>query len=105
MPDIGNIGSTSSYGVGPINRSTAEIAQRSGQTTAAEVRRSESLDRVELSDHARHLDALRSMPPVRTEKVAQIKAAIAAGSYETDERLSIALDRMIAAINEVDELA
>jgi negative regulator of flagellin synthesis FlgM len=31
----------------------------------------------------------------RSDRVAQIRAAIAAGEYETEERLSVALDRLL----------
>ena len=105
MPDIGNIGSTSSYGhFGPPPRAAAQYIQRGGQAAAAETRRTEISDRVEVSDHARYLDALRNMPPERAEKLAQVKAAIAPGTYDTDAKLSIAIDRMLND-GDLDEIA
>lgn len=35
---------------------------------------------------------------VRQERVAEIRAAIEAGKYETDEKLSVALDRLLDEI-------
>ena len=97
MPDIGNIGSTSGYGsVGPLSRPSPEPVVRSSRMIPTETsNRGENRDRVELSEHARWLDALRERPAIRTEKVAEIKAAIANDSYESDEKLNTAIDRLL----------
>ncbi|MFO0827531.1 MAG: flagellar biosynthesis anti-sigma factor FlgM [Phycisphaerales bacterium] len=97
MPDIGNIGSTSGYGgVGPLSRPTTEPTSRgSGAERLDAPQRDGHRDRVELSEHARWLEALRTMPPIRAEKVAQVKAAIANGTYETDDKLNLAIDRLL----------
>jgi len=36
------------------------------------------------------------MPPIRADKVAQIKAQVEDGTYETDEKLAVAIDRLLA---------
>lgn len=100
MPDIGHISYTSSSGgLSPIARPSTEAASRIEQSTApsAEAVSSQASngDRVDLSEHARWLDALRRMPSVRAEKVAQLKAEIEKGTYDTDEKLAIAIDRML----------
>ena len=51
-------------------------------------------DRVELSGIAHMLKALKAND-IRADKVAEIKAAIEAGSYETDEKLDVATDRLL----------
>ena len=51
-------------------------------------------DRLELSGHSHLLTALRSNE-VRVDKVAVIKSQIEAGTYESDEKLDIAVDRML----------
>ena len=57
-------------------------------------------DRVELSDHARYLEQLQSLPSVRQQRIADLRQAIADGSYETPQRLGAAIDRMIDEIRE-----
>ncbi|HEV8379475.1 MAG TPA: flagellar biosynthesis anti-sigma factor FlgM [Tepidisphaeraceae bacterium] len=54
-------------------------------------------DRLELSGNTHLLTALRSNE-VRIDKVSVIKAQIDAGSYESSEKLDIAIDRMLDEI-------
>ena len=51
-------------------------------------------DRLELSGHSHLLTALKSND-VRVDKVAVIKSQIEAGTYESDEKLDVAIDRML----------
>ncbi len=51
-------------------------------------------DRVELSGVQSFLSTLKSND-VRTDKVAEIKAAIEAGTYESDDKLDVAIDRLL----------
>ncbi|MSR29282.1 MAG: flagellar biosynthesis anti-sigma factor FlgM [Phycisphaerales bacterium] len=46
------------------------------------------------AEHARHLAHLRSLPEVRAQRIATIKKMIGDGTFDTDARLSVALDRM-----------
>ncbi len=46
-------------------------------------------------EHARHLAHLRALPEVRAERIAKIKKMIADGSFDTESRLSAAIDRML----------
>jgi anti-sigma28 factor (negative regulator of flagellin synthesis) len=41
------------------------------------------------------LDRIRSMPDIRQDKVDEIKAAIARGEYDDEQKLSLALDRLL----------
>ncbi len=51
-------------------------------------------DSVDLSEHARLLETLRENNAIRTELISQVRAEIAAGTYETPERLERALDAL-----------
>jgi negative regulator of flagellin synthesis FlgM len=44
------------------------------------------------------LDELNRAPEVRAERLAQIKAAIEAGTYETPEKLEAALSKLLDEI-------
>jgi negative regulator of flagellin synthesis FlgM len=116
MPDLGNIGvsmntigTTINYtNVGAINRvaqaGAAGQAEQSGRTPpqgVAGTQRTGGTDRVELSEHARFMEKLRSMPPVRADKVAQIRAEIEAGTYESDEKLTVAMNRLLEDLDTI----
>lgn len=51
-------------------------------------------DRVELSAHARFLAKMREMPVIREDLVSRVRDEIAAGQYDTLERLNLALSHM-----------
>ena len=55
-------------------------------------------DELEISDVARFLEEVREMPEVRQERINEIRAKIADGTYETDEKLQIALGRLLDEI-------
>lgn len=52
-------------------------------------------DRVEISEVARLKGLLASVPPIRAERVAELKKEIQAGRFLTAERLSQAIDNLI----------
>ena len=52
-------------------------------------------DRVELSGMSGLLKSLKAGNDFRADKVADIKAQIEAGTYETDEKLDVASDRLL----------
>jgi negative regulator of flagellin synthesis FlgM len=56
-------------------------------------------DEVELSDAARMLDRIQSDPQVRAERLAEIRAAIVAGTYETPEKMALAIERLLSEIS------
>jgi len=93
MPDISSIG----HGpVGPLDRTAPPGARRDADAPRELDKPPQRLgDRVELSDHARFLDRLRRMPPTQTDRVQQIRQAIADGTYETDDKLEVAIDRIM----------
>jgi negative regulator of flagellin synthesis FlgM len=97
MPDIGNLGNLSSSvaaGYAASIRTAGETAARrtADSAPAAPTR---SGDRVEVSEVARWLDEMNKLPAIREDKVSAAKAAIANGSLDTDEKLAIAISRMI----------
>jgi negative regulator of flagellin synthesis FlgM len=55
-------------------------------------------DSVEISDAARMLDQARDIPEVRQDRIDAIRNEIAAGTYETEEKLNIAIERLLDEI-------
>jgi len=52
-------------------------------------------DVVEISQVAHLAAKAQELPEIRAELVAQVKAEIAAGTYETSERLEITVERLM----------
>ena len=52
-------------------------------------------DRLELSGVSHLLKALKANSDVRTDKVAEIKAELEAGTYEDEKKLDVAVDRLL----------
>jgi negative regulator of flagellin synthesis FlgM len=55
-------------------------------------------DEVQISSQGEILSRLSDIPEIRQDKVAALRAAIADGTYETDEKLGVALDRLLDEI-------
>src|SRR5688500_14992637 len=51
-----------------------------------------------VDDHARFLEIARRLPKVRLEKVMKIREQIAAGTYVTEEKLQVTVDRLLSAL-------
>ncbi|MCC6424378.1 MAG: flagellar biosynthesis anti-sigma factor FlgM [Phycisphaerales bacterium] len=56
-------------------------------------------DRLELSDVNHFMKALKSND-VRADKVASIRAQIETGTYEDDNKLNVAVDRLLDEMNQ-----
>jgi negative regulator of flagellin synthesis FlgM len=84
-------GLSSASPLSPVSRPEApagiEKTQASGPTSPK--------DEVEISAVGKMLDDASRTPGIREQRLAEIKAAIEAGTYETPEKLEIALGRMI----------
>jgi negative regulator of flagellin synthesis FlgM len=52
-------------------------------------------DVVEISTIAKLAARIQEIPDVRTELVERVKVEVAAGTYETPERLDLAVDRLM----------
>jgi negative regulator of flagellin synthesis FlgM len=87
-------GSSYLHGAQPIS---APHRFYSSQPTAAPAK-SSSADELDISREADMVSRVRELPDVRAEKVARIKAQIANGTYETDEKLDLALSRLFDEI-------
>ena len=55
-------------------------------------------DELQLSDAARLVEEVKQLPDIRQDRVDAIRQQIAAGVYETPEKLEIALDRLLDEI-------
>jgi len=83
----------------PIGRSQLDATSAaSGANSTNASSRAHMHDRVEISEHARHLERLRQMPDIRQNKVEAARNAIAEGVYETPDRLRAALLKMLDEI-------
>ena len=84
-------GLSSASPLSPINRPESapgvEKSQVAGPTSPK--------DEVEISAVGKMLDDASRTPGIREQRLAEIKAAIEAGTYETPEKLELALSRMV----------
>jgi negative regulator of flagellin synthesis FlgM len=55
-------------------------------------------DELQISDAARLIEQVKQAPDIRQDRVDAIRQQIAAGTYETPEKLEIALDRLLDEI-------
>jgi negative regulator of flagellin synthesis FlgM len=56
------------------------------------------VDELDISSEADFVSQAHDLPEVREDRVAQIKAQIQSGKYETPEKLNVALDRLLDEI-------
>jgi negative regulator of flagellin synthesis FlgM len=68
---------------------TAAAPQAAQASSLAEV------DQLDISPAADLASRSADVGAIRHERVAQLRAAIEAGSYETDEKINVALDRLL----------
>lgn len=52
-------------------------------------------DQVEISPLGQMLDGISRLPEIRQERVEEIRRQIVSGTYETPEKLELALDRLL----------
>ncbi len=86
MSDIAPIGSAGAASLGRTGRTGRQIVN-----TELPTRRGDS---VELSDHAKLLSKLAKLPEIRTSLVDRVRQQIADGTYETPEKIDIAIDNL-----------
>jgi negative regulator of flagellin synthesis FlgM len=55
-------------------------------------------DELQISSQGEIMSRMADIPEIRHDKVAALRAAIADGSYETDAKMSSALDRLLDEI-------
>jgi negative regulator of flagellin synthesis FlgM len=67
--------------------------------SVSSVRSAQPQDQLTLSPEALLASRIQQLPEIRNDKVAEIRAQIESGKYESAEKLDVALDRLL------DELA
>ena len=55
-------------------------------------------DQVDISDAARLVEQVQQMPDTREDRVESVRRQIAAGTYETTEKLNVAVERLLDEI-------
>lgn len=55
-------------------------------------------DELQISDAARVMESMQQIPDVRSDRVAAIRSQIAAGTYETADKLDVAVSRLLDEI-------
>ena len=93
MPVNGPGSIQNSFPIKPAQSTSTPPVQKSAETKPIA-----TSDELEISSTGKMLEHLNQSPEVRAERLAQIKAAIDAGEYETPDKLEIALKKMIAEI-------
>jgi negative regulator of flagellin synthesis FlgM len=78
-----------------INRPHAPVTQKAPQVDRGTPVGGDQLD---ISSTAELVDKIHDVPDIRHDLVRDIRAAIADGTYETDGKLNVALDRLLDEI-------
>lgn len=55
----------------------------------------DTVDQLDISHEADFVSQVKDIPDIRADRVASIKAQIADGTYLTDEKLDLALERLL----------
>jgi anti-sigma28 factor (negative regulator of flagellin synthesis) len=84
--------------ISPIG-SNSPITRLQGSTAVGTTQRSQDVgtddtDTVEISDSARYLSEIKNLPETREDKVQAARDSIAAGNYETPDRINGTVDRL-----------
>ena len=88
------------YGSGPLyGPQSISSAQSARAPLSAELTPSSMPhDHVEISEMGLFLESLSSVSEMRFDRIQQLREAIADGSYDTEERMSAALDNLLDEI-------
>jgi len=82
------------HGAQPISPPhSSRVARPTAPETSAPIR-----DELDLSDAAEMVQRAKEAPDVRQDRINAIRAEIEAGTYETEEKLEIALSRLLDEI-------
>ena len=87
-----------SFPIKPTQSTSTPPVQKTAETKPVA-----TSDELEISTTGKMLEHLNQSPELHAERLAQIKAAIDAGEYEMDEKLEIALKKMIAEVESGSE--
>lgn len=87
------------YGTSYLHGAQAISAPHTARTYQSQpAQYSSPTDELALSPEALMLDRVRDLPEIRADRVQQIRAQIAAGTYETADKLSAAFDNLLDEI-------
>ena len=84
-------GAGGTQGPQPVYPRLAAFSVDAGQSVTAGAPR----DQVEISPLGQMLDGIDRLPEIRHDRVEEVRRQIAAGTYETPEKLELALDRLL----------
>jgi len=88
-------GPTHLHGPQQIGSPHSARADKPTSTTSQPV---QMTDELQISEAAQLVDRANEVPDIRQDRVDEIRAKIADGTYETDEKLDIALGRLLDEI-------
>ena len=88
-------GPSNVHGPQPIN----PPHRTQGAARSAGTSQTQQTDQLDISHEADMVSRAREIPSIRSERIAAIRAQIEAGTYETEQKLEIAVGRLL------DELA
>ncbi len=88
-------GLTQVHGPQPINAPH----QAQGPPKAARSSQATGVDQLDISREADMVSRARDLPDIRADRVAEIRAEIASGTYETADKLDVALGRLLDEIS------
>jgi negative regulator of flagellin synthesis FlgM len=83
------------HGAQPIQGPRATQASQATQQTDNWT----GVDELDLSAEAEFVSGVRDIPDIRSDRVAEIRAQIAEGVYETGDKLDIAVGRLLDEIS------
>jgi len=92
MTDISTIGSNGVSGVEHVSTIDSRPTTPTSQSPKG---RPEPTDRVELSELAEFRAKLADLPAIRQDLVVRVRGEIAAGAYDSAERVESAVERLI----------
>ncbi len=82
------------HGSQPINSPhNARLSKPNAASPAGQIQ-----DELDLSDTAQLVEQAKGAPEIRQDVVDRIRGQIASGTYETEDKLDVALDRLLDEI-------
>ncbi len=94
---IGNAAANAARQTAPTTAPVEVVAPEATTEAAASsnIEATATADRVEFSEHAQLLEKVHQLPDVRQDKIDAIKDSITNNTYLTNDKLDIAVNRMI----------
>lgn len=80
----------SAQGINSPHRAAAPASERSYSASTS--------DQVDISPEAEFLSQVHNLPDIRADRVAELRAQISSGTYETDDKMDAALSKLLDEI-------